>query len=59
MNGKVNLECPYCGYVVTVGLSDLTPGMWCECLNCRQKIRFTNQDIRHLLEAVRRREQKP
>ena len=52
MNNKVNVECPYCKYVMTVSLADLRPGMWYECLKCDQKIRFTEQDIEHLLTAV-------
>lgn len=55
MNDKVNVECPHCGSVITVSISDLTPGMWYECLNCHQKIRITNQDINHLLEAIHRK----
>ncbi|MDK2848394.1 MAG: hypothetical protein PWP34_1747 [Desulfuromonadales bacterium] len=55
MNGKVNVECPYCGYVITVAVAELVPGMWCECLKCQRKYRFTHQDIQHLLEVVRQK----
>jgi hypothetical protein len=55
MDDKVNVECPNCGYIITLSLSDLKPGMSCECLNCYQIIRFTDQDIRHLMEAIRQR----
>lgn len=55
MNDKVNIECPHCRYILTLSLAELAPGMWCECLNCDKKIRFTEQDIRHLLEAIRQK----
>jgi hypothetical protein len=55
MDDKVNIECPYCGYVITLSVSDLAPGMWCECLNCQQKFRFSYQDIQRLMEAIRQK----
>jgi hypothetical protein len=45
MDDKVNVECPHCCYIITLNVSGPTPGMWCECLNCRQKIRFSDQYI--------------
>lgn len=54
MDGKVNFECPYCSYVVTLSFSDLLPGMWCECVKCDRKFRITEQDIRHLQEAIKK-----
>ena len=55
MDDKINIECPHCSYVITLSLSALMPGMWCECLNCHQKFRITNQDISHLLEAIKQK----
>lgn len=55
MNDKVNVECPHCSYVITLSVADLTPGMWYECLNCQQKIRFSQKDIQHLMEAIKQR----